>query len=143
MANGHSTFRETPHDWESFSTAFCTRRGLSLVAERAGAISGWAGVSPTSIRPVYSGVGEVSIYVARDQHGSRLGRCLLKELILESEHHGYWTLVAQIFPENKASLALHAAVGFSIVGSRQRLGKMSYGPFDGLWRDVVMSERRS
>ncbi|MEL7282412.1 MAG: N-acetyltransferase family protein [Pseudomonadota bacterium] len=143
LATGHATFRATPHDWESFSAGFCHGRGLALVAEAAGSIAAWAGVSPTSTRPVYRGVGEVSIYVAKDRHGHGLGHRLLEELILASEHHGYWTLVAQIFPENTASLAVHGALGFSTVGTRRRLGKMTYGPFEGLWRDVVMLERRS
>lgn len=142
LATGHATFRETPHDWESFRAGFRTGHGLALVAEEAGIVAAWAGVSPTSVRQVYRGVGEVSIYVAADRQARGLGRRLLETLILESEQNGYWTLVAQIFPENKASLALHATLGFSTVGTRRRLGKMSYGPLKGRWRDVVMLERR-
>jgi len=143
LATGHATFRETPYDWERFSAAFCTGRGVSLVAVRTGAVAAWAGVSPTSTRPVYRGVGEVSIYVAADQQGRGLGRRLLEDLIRQSERAGYWTLVAQIFPENEASLSLHTALGFTVIGTRQKLGKMTYGPFEGRWRDVALLERRS
>jgi len=143
LATGHASFRATPHDWSSFSASFLTGRGLALVAEDGGAIAAWAGVSPTSPRPVYQGVGEVSIYVSATRQGSGLGCRLLGDLVLASESAGYWTLVAQIFPENEASLALHAALGFEPVGTRRKLGKMEYGPLEGRWRDVVMLERRS
>ncbi|MDF1670832.1 MAG: GNAT family N-acetyltransferase [Roseovarius sp.] len=143
MATGHATFRDTPHDWGSFKASFMTGRGLALIAEDGGAVAAWAGVSPTSIRTVYQGVGEVSIYVSATQQGRGLGRRLLENLVLASESAGYWTLVAQIFPENGASLSLHTALGFSIVGTRRKLGKMIHGPLEGRWRDVVMLERRS
>jgi phosphinothricin acetyltransferase len=62
----------------------------------------------------------------------------LSELIAASESAGFWTLQAGIFPENTASLALHAACGFRIVGRRERIGQLH-----GVWRDVVLMERRS
>ena len=122
LTTGHATFRDTPHDWNSFSASFMTGRGLALVAENGGAIAAWAGISPTSVRTVYQGVGEVSIYVSAAQHGRGLGHRLLGDLVLASERAGYWTLVAQIFPENEASLSLHAASGFKVVGMRRKLG---------------------
>lgn len=143
LATGHATFRDAPHDWHSFSANFMTGRALALVAEGGGVVAGWAGVSPTSARATYYGVGEVSIYVSVARQGFGLGRHLLTELVLASESAGYWTLVAQIFPENEASLSLHAALGFRTVGIRKKLGRMSHGPFEGRWRDVVMLERRS
>ncbi|MCR9255999.1 MAG: GNAT family N-acetyltransferase [Alphaproteobacteria bacterium] len=143
LATGHATFRDTPHNWSSFQAGYLTGRGLALVAEDAAGVAAWAGVSPTSARPVYAGVGEVSIYVAAERHGTGIGRKLLAGLIAASEQAGYWTLVAQIFPENEASLALHAATDFLPVGTRRRLGRMTYGPLEGHWRDVVMLERRS
>ena len=55
---------------------------------------------------------------------------------------GVWTVQSGIFPENTASLALHVAAGFRVVGTRERLGRMTYGPFEGRWRDVVLVEKR-
>lgn len=143
LDTGHATFRDIPHDWDRFRTSFLEGRGFALVAEDSQGIAAWAGVGPTSARKVYEGVGETSIYVSRDRHNLGIGKRLLEELISASEYAGYWTLIAQIFPENKASLGLHASVGFECVGTRQRLGKMEYGPFAGRWRDVVLLERRS
>ena len=67
-----------------------------------------------------------------------MGEALLRALIRESEQSGFWTLQAGIFPENEASIALHRACGFRIVGHRERLGQVR-----GVWRDVVLMERRS
>lgn len=143
LATGNASFREKPHDWDSFSASFLTERGLALIAEDGSGILAWAGVSPTSARHVYRGVGEVSIYVSSDCKGQGVGRLLLEALIQKAEQAGFWTLIAQIFPENEASLKLHAAFGFQILGTRKKLGQMSYGPHKGKWRDVVMVERRS
>jgi phosphinothricin acetyltransferase len=60
-----------------------------------------------------------------------------------AEEAGVWTLKAGVFPENGASLALHKAMGFRVVGVEERIGKMPCGPLAGRWRDVVRLERRS
>jgi phosphinothricin acetyltransferase len=87
---------------------------------------------------VYAGVAEVSIYVRDESRGQRIGRALLERLIAESEQEGIWTLQAGVFPENTASLRLHRSLDFRELGRRERLGKMK-----GVWRDVVLLERRS
>ena len=48
-----------------------------------------------------------------------------------------------MFPENAASLNLHKKMGFKTVGSRERVGKMKNGPYMGVWRDIILLERRS
>jgi phosphinothricin acetyltransferase len=63
---------------------------------------------------------------------------LLTALVAESEANGIWTLQAGIFPENRASIALHERLGFRVVGVRERIGQR-----DGKWRDTVLLERRS
>ena len=93
---------------------------------------------PVSSRCVYQGIAEVSIYVDASTRGQGVGKALLLRLIEESEHAGIWTLHAGIFPENRASIALHKACGFRTVGVRERIGQVN-----GLWRDVVLMERRS
>jgi phosphinothricin acetyltransferase len=64
-------------------------------------------------------------------------------LIGASEKSGIWTLQGGIFRENKASLALFKKHGFREIGRRERLGKMTHGPLAGIWRDVILLERRS
>lgn len=109
-----------------------------LVAEENGQVIGWALLSAVSSRCVYGGVAETSIYIHPEFHGRGVGRALLSELVLLSEKFGFWTLQAQIFPENKASIALHERQGFRQVGYREKLGKRN-----GIWRDVIFLERRS
>jgi len=143
LATGHASFRDTPCDWAAFKAGYLTGRALSRVAVHDETVVAWAAVSPTSTRAVYAGVGEVSVYVGTDWRGRGAGRALLSGVIDASESAGYWTLVAQIFPENMGSLALHQALGFEQVGIRRALGRMGYGPMADRWRDVVMLERRS
>jgi L-amino acid N-acyltransferase YncA len=95
-------------------------------------------LSPYSDRECYRGVAEESIYIAERARGLGLGRRLLGALIASAEAAGIWTLQAGILPENEASIALHVALGFRVVGVRERLGRSR-----GVWRDVVLLERRS
>jgi L-amino acid N-acyltransferase YncA len=104
-----------------------------------GEVLGWAALSPVSARACYRGVGAVSIYVASAHAGKGVGRALLRGLIDASEAAGMWTLEAGIFPENRASIALHESCGFRLLGRRERVGQMP----DGRWRDVLLFERRS
>jgi phosphinothricin acetyltransferase len=111
---------------------------LSLLEPTKSPVRGWAALSRVSSRKVYAGVTEVSIYVAEQSRGKGIGQALLQALVAESERCGIWTLQAGIFPENAASISLHLRNGFREVGRRERLGKMH-----GIWRDVVLLERRS
>ena len=136
IATGHATFETTVPEWETWDAARLP--GCRLVARRGRRVVGWVALSPVSSRAVYSGVAEVSIYVAARTRGQGVGRALLMALIEESEATGIWMLQAGIFPENEASIALHLSCGFRIVGRRERLGL-----HHGIWRDSLLLERRS
>ena len=135
IRSGNATFEVAPPSWADWDAAHTDVR---LVATLDGAVAGWAALSPTSDRCCYRGVAENSVYVAAAAQGRGVGRALLDELIARSEAAGIWTLVAGIFPENQASIRLHLGCGFRLVGVRERLGEMN-----GVWRDVLMLERRS
>ena len=132
----NATFEDKVKTWDEWNRA--TWPDCRLVAELEGEIAGWAALSPVSSRAVYAGVAEVSIYVAAVHRGQGVGAHLLTALIDASEQAGFWTLQAGIFPENVASIQLHKKCGFRTVGLREKLGQM-----DGVWRDVVLLERRS
>jgi phosphinothricin acetyltransferase len=134
IATRNATFETEVPAWEAWDAA---HGGARLVARREGEVVGWAALSPVSERCAYRGVAEVSIYVARGARGQGIGRTLLRELAARSEREGVWTLQAGVFPENHASLKLHVACGFRVVGVRERIGQL-----DGVWRDVVLLERR-
>ncbi len=135
---GNATFEPAAPEWEWWSRM---RSDYPAVVARTpdGEVMGWAALTPVSPRPVYRGVGAVSIYVAPESTRRGLGRALLEALIEASERAGFWTLEAGIFPENAASVALHERCGFRFVGIRERVGQMP----DGRWRDVLLYERRS
>jgi L-amino acid N-acyltransferase YncA len=138
IEGGNATFEAQAPTWEAWSAG----RGdcPAVIARDAdGEVLGWAALSPVSSRPVYRGVGSVSIYVAPTQARRGVGRALLGALIDTSERAGFWSLEAGIFPENDASTALHEGCGFRLVGVRERVGRMQ----DGRWRDVLLYERRS
>jgi len=135
ILGGDATFETEAPSWEEWDAA---HPELRLVAERDAELVGFAVLSPASSRPCYRGVGEVSVYVAADARGSGVGRALLELLVGRSEDVGYWTLTAGVFPENEASLRLHRSCGFREVGVRERLGRSG-----GVWRDVLLLERRS
>jgi phosphinothricin acetyltransferase len=92
---------------------------------------------------VYAGVVESSVYVAPEAAGRGVGRLLLDTLSESTEAAGIWTITAGVFPENLVSVALHRAAGYEPVGTRRRLGRMTFGPLAGTWRDVLLLERRS
>lgn len=139
---GHATFEtHPPASWDVFRSHKID--GCSLVAMSGETVDGWAALSPVSDRCVYAGVAEVSVYVDPAARGKGVGDALLDALIACSEAEGIWTLQAGIFPENEASVRLHFKHGFRLVGVRERIGKMSYGPRAGEWRDALFLERRS
>jgi phosphinothricin acetyltransferase len=142
IQTGHATFAsEPPASWAAWQKDHLNE--LSVVAIDGATVKGWASLAPVSGRCVYAGVAEVSVYVEPIARGRGVGRLLLGALIDGSEGKNFWTLQAGIFPENAASLALHRRLAFVEVGLRHRLGKMSFGPMAGQWRDVLLLERRS
>jgi L-amino acid N-acyltransferase YncA len=136
IAGGNATFETEPPGWNAFDAGHLN--DLRLVATDGDEVIGWAAASPVSDRCAYSGVVENSVYVDPEHQGRGVGRLLLSALIAASEKAGIWTMQTGIFPENTASLSLHEACGFRVVGRRERLGQL-----EGRWRDVMLLERRS
>jgi L-amino acid N-acyltransferase YncA len=135
IASGVATFETHPPTWERWDAG---HPDIRVVADLEGRVAGWCALSPSSDRACYRGVAEESVYVAAEAHGRGVGRALLDVVIARSEAAGIWTLEAGIFPENKPSLRLHLGCGFRLVGVRAGLGES-----DGVWRDVLLLERRS
>jgi len=141
LATGTATFETQVPDWPRWDAGHLPApRPVAVhgpVDAEAGLL-GWAALSPVSDRCVYAGVAEVSLYVAERARGRGVGRRLLGELAVRSEEIGLWTLQAGILAVNEASVTLHRAAGFRLVGRRERLGRL-----DGRWHDVLLLERRS
>jgi len=135
IATRDATFETTVPAWADWVAAHTPEH--RWVADD-GELLGWVAGSRVSSRCVYAGVLELSVYVAEAARGRGVGSALLAALVRSTEAAGVWTLETGIFPENTASLALHARHGFRVIGTRERVGQM-----DGTWRDVVLLERRS
>ena len=136
IKTGNATFETTAPKWEAWNNAHMQE--CRLVAIEDNKVIGWAALVFVSSRCVYAGVAENSIYISSSAQGKGVGKLLLKTLIEESEKIKIWTIQTGIFPENIASIKIHEAVGFRIIGKRERIGKMN-----GVWRDTLFLERRS
>ena len=136
IATRNATFETEVPAWEDWDAAHLADHRFVAVEE--GRVVGWVALTRYSDRGCYAGVTDLSVYVDPAAQGRGVGRSLLEHLMADAEAAGIWTLQAGIFPENEASLALHRRCGFRVVGTRERIGAL-----DGVWRDVVLLERRS
>jgi L-amino acid N-acyltransferase YncA len=109
-----------------------------LVAEdSAHEVLGYAYAGPYRTRPAYRWTVENSVYVRPQTHGRGIGRALLGALVHESERRGFRQMVAVIGDSaNTASIGLHAALGFRLVGTLEAVGFKH-----GRWLDTVLMQR--
>jgi L-amino acid N-acyltransferase YncA len=137
IATGNATFETEVPAWEAWDAAHL--REHRFVAERDGCcMAGWVALAPVSSRSCYAGVAEISAYVGEEGRGQGVGAELLAAAIESSERAGLWTLQTGVFPENAPSLGLLRRFGFRELGTQERIGRLQ-----GVWRDVVLLERRS
>ncbi|MEU9851701.1 N-acetyltransferase family protein [Streptomyces sp. NPDC047974] len=134
---GNATFETTAPTWEEFDAAKLPGHRFAAL-DRAGRVLGWVAATKVSDRCAYAGVVEHSVYVHPDARGRGVASALLAALVDSTEAAGIWTIQSGIFPENAASLAVHARAGFRVIGTRERIGI-----HHGVWRDVALVERRS
>jgi L-amino acid N-acyltransferase YncA len=135
---GNATFETEAPVWDRFDAARLPAHRYVALDPAAGRLLGWVAASRVSDRSAYAGVVEHSVYVDPAAHGRGIGRLLLDGLIVSTEAAGIWTIQSGVFPENTASLRLHASAGFRTIGTRERIGR-----HHGIWRDVVLIERRT
>jgi phosphinothricin acetyltransferase len=138
IAERIATFETDPRTAAQVAAALVDKgdRYPTVVVERDGVVVAWAGAGAYRSRPAYAGVAEHSVYVARAARGTGVGRAALEGLCRVYAERGFWKIVSRIFPENTASLELHARCGFRVVGVYRRHGRL-----EGAWRDCVIVER--
>jgi phosphinothricin acetyltransferase len=107
-----------------------------LVMEDKGEVIAFASTSTYRPRECYSGIAEVSVYVARAARRRGAGRAVLTALFDAARNAGFHKLVSRVFPENTASLRMIESLGFRRVGIYER-----HGQLDRVWRDVVIVEK--
>jgi len=137
IATGVATFETVVPEWRAWHASH--HRDCRFVARLDGLVVGWTALARYSSRAVYAGVAWESVYVDASARGRGVGLALLRALIPASEAAGVWTLIAGVQAENIASLALHERAGFRRMGVQERIGRDA----SGIWRDVVLLERRS
>ncbi|GGP14452.1 GNAT family N-acetyltransferase [Nonomuraea glycinis] len=138
LDTGQASFETTAPSWEGFAAGKLPHLRYVAADTETGEVVGWVAASLLSARPVYAGVVEHSIYVHPGCQAHGIGRALLRAFIAASEDAGVWTIQSGIFGDNAPSLSLHQALGFRVVGTRERIGC-----HHGTWRDVLLMERRS
>ena len=106
-----------------------------LVLENEGAIAGYAYASPHHERAAYRWSVSTAIYVARTHHRRGVGRALYTALFDLLRRLGYYRATAGISLPNPASVALHQAFGFTLVGVYRDIGYKL-----GKWHDVAWYE---
>ena len=137
----NASFLEKAPSWKQFDNSHI--KETRLIATNQNIIVGWAALSTIETTGQFGGVCEVSIYIADRYKNKGIGSTLLKNLIALSEKQNIWTLEANIFPENTASIELHKKLGFRVIGTREKISIMKRGALKGKWRDVTLMERRS
>ncbi|MET9514355.1 N-acetyltransferase family protein [Streptomyces sp. NPDC002994] len=135
---GNATFETQAPTWTEFDAAKLPGHRFTAKDPNDARVLGWVAASRVSDRCAYAGVVEHSVYVHPTARGKGVARALLDALVDSTEAAGIWTIQSGIFPENRASLALHERAGFRVIGTRERIGR-----HQGVWRDVLLLERRS
>jgi L-amino acid N-acyltransferase YncA len=136
LATGHASFEVEAPTWENWDRRFHSHS--RLVGRENGQVIAWAALAPVSSRACYAGVAETTLFVSANHRGRGVGKRILQALIESSERNGIWSLYGATFPENTASIQMQLACGFRIVGRRERIAQRN-----GIWRDTIITERRS
>ena len=137
---GTASFELKPPDEAEMARrqqALLARNFPYIVAELAGAVVGYAYAGPYRDRRAYDWCVEDSLYIAPELHRKGIGRLLLTRLVAELEARGFRQIIAVIGDSaNTASVAVHAAVGFRLIGNFQSIGFKH-----GRWLDTVLMQR--
>jgi L-amino acid N-acyltransferase len=108
----------------------------AVVAEAEGEVVAFGSLGPYRSRPAYATTVEDSVYVRRDRRGAGYGRAVLGELVRLGTVHGFHSMMARVVGGHEASIGLHAACGFELVGIEREVGRKF-----GRWLDVVLVQR--
>jgi len=132
------TFDLVPRSHEEQRAWLAAHSGAhpAVVAADGDDVVGFGSLSPYKDRPAYATTVEDSVYVLRDRRGQGVGRALLDELLRLATSHGFHAVIARIVGDHDASIALHHACGFELVGTEREVGRKF-----GRWLDVIELQR--
>lgn len=107
-----------------------------VVGADGGEVVGFASLSPYRPRPAYATTVEDSVYVAAHRRGGGTGKALLGAAVELAGQHGFHAVIARIVGHHEASIGLHRACGFELVGIEREVGRKF-----GRWLDVAVMQR--
>jgi phosphinothricin acetyltransferase len=107
-----------------------------VATDERGEVVGFGSLGPYRSRPAYATTVEDSVYVRRDSLRRGVGRLILRELVTLATTHGFHAVIGRIVGGHEASVGLHRACGFELVGVEREVGRKF-----GRWLDVVVMER--
>jgi phosphinothricin acetyltransferase len=140
VAHGTASFELDPPDETEMARrqqTLLAKRYPYLVAEQTGVVAGFAYAGPYRDRPAYNWCVEDSIYIAPEFHRKGIGRLLLTRLVSQAEALGFRQILGVVGDSaNSASIAVHVAVGFRLIGTFQSIGFKH-----GRWLDTVLMQR--
>jgi phosphinothricin acetyltransferase len=130
-----TTERVSPGDGRAWLAENLARRS-AYVAEADGQVIGYANWAPWRPKDGYRHTVEDSVYLTEAHQGHGLGAELLKTLIAAAGDSGAHVMMASIEASNTRSVALHARLGFELVGTAREVGTKF-----GRWLDLTMMRR--
>ena len=140
VEHGTASFEIEPPDAAEMARrqqALLAQRFPYVVAELGGVVAGYAYAGPYRARPAYQWTVEDSIYIAPEFHRRGLGGRLLGRLIADAQQRGFRQMIAVIGDSAQlASIALHDAAGFALIGTLRSVGLKH-----GRWLDTVLMQR--
>lgn len=139
VLHGAASFEETPPSQDELLRrhAAVREQGLPwLVAEIDGQVAGYCYATPYRPRAAYRYTIEDSIYIDEAFRGRGLGRTLLAALIARCESGPWRQMIAVVADPKGGSLALHASLGFALVGTLRAVGFKH-----DAWRDTTLMQR--
>ena len=134
-----ATFDLVPRTMEEQLTWLADHRGAypAIVAvDDRDTVLGYGSLSEYKDRPAYATTVENSVYVDTRCRGQGIGGAVLEELIRLAVQHGFHAIIARIGGDNRASIALHQASGFTVVGIEREVGRKF-----NRWLDVSVLQR--
>lgn len=134
-----ATFDLVPRTLEEQRAWIDDRTGARIIlvaVDDDGHVAGYSALSPYRERAAYSTTVEDSVYVRADHQGRGVGRVLLDELVETARAHGFHAMMARIVSDHEASIGLHTACGFEVIGREREVGRKFRR-----WLDVTTMQR--
>ena len=137
IADGHTldAIEKSPSEIAAWFGGHNERYAV-LVAERDGALVGWASLNRYSPREAHAGIADLSIYVDRSARRQGVGAVLMAAIEKCARQASFDKIVLMTFPFNRPGRSLFDRSGFRVIGAYKNQGRL-----DGRLVDTVAMEK--